>query len=144
MEIRELDTSALSDIIQQERKYLREPRLCLKSAEEDIIKCLKSACSVGAFEDNQLVAYCLAYHNEYGLGIIEKCFTNPSFRGRGLQFDLLRRGVRNLDKRGVRNVLTMVSPHNHASYKNFRRCGFGVSCGMFCEGQERIFLTLVL
>ena len=133
MEIRELDTSALSDIIQQERKYLREPRLCLKSA-----------CSVGAFEDNQLVAYCLAYHNEYGLGIIEKCFTNPSFRGRGLQLDLLRRGVRNLDKRGVRNVLTMVSPHNHASYINFRRCGFGVSCGMFCEGQERIFLTLVL
>lgn len=135
-----LNRSMQSQIISLEFMHMNNPKECLRSEDEIILKSLNSECSVGIFEGESLSAFSLCYFNEYGVGYVEKCFVMPGKRGNGYQFKMLEVNKALLEIKGVHTVYTMVSPINWASIKGFERAGFSSFKKLECEGEERVIM----
>lgn len=130
----------LSEILGIEEAHITDKKLCLRSLEQDIIKCLCSNCSCGVFQNGKLVAFSLCYHSDYCTGYVEKCFVLPEFRGHGLQKMMLEYNLAALVDKYVDEVFTMVSSANIASKRSFESVGFNVKKSVVFEGVERIIM----
>ena len=115
--------------------------VCMASTEEEVYKSLISACSCGVVSDGVLLAYSLAYYNEYGVGFIEKCFVEEDLRGFGLQKDMVKDNLKKLISLGkVSDVYAMCSPKNKKSLHNFQSVGFKVMRETEFNGEKRLIL----
>lgn len=114
---------------------------CIASTKEEVYKCLTSACSCGVVNKGELLAYSLAYYNEYGVGYIEKCFVKEEMRGFGLQKEMVKDNLKKLVSLGkVSDVYAMCSPENKKSLHNFQSVGFKVMRETEFMGQKRLIL----
>ena len=136
-----LDISYDLAIMKLEASEKIKNSICIRSDYEDILKCLKSRCSIG-IQDEKLgiVACSLAYYTEYGTAYIEKCFVHPNFRGKGLQRQMLGYNIELLKGFGVCEIFTMVSPLNKISEKNFNERGFKLKREIMYNGVIRNIL----
>ncbi len=122
--------------------HLESPDILRKNTKEMLKSCLKDPhYTIGAFKENNLVAFCILYDGKNtdenigkDIGINEKDLTSvaniklvivsPQHRGNGLQKKLITLLEKIAQEKGKKMLCTTVSPYNTVSIKNFEALGF--------------------
>lgn len=130
----------LYSVMKIEESGFGEDGNCFSSDKSDVVKSINSECSSCVVNNDELLAYSLAYYDEYGVGYIEKCYVKEDIRGFGLQKELVKDNLKRLVSKGVSDVYSMCSPSNKASLKNFISVGFKVLREVEYMSKKRLIL----
>jgi len=68
-----------------------------------------------------------------GIAAIGNMYTHPAYRGRGYARQILGAVVKNLQERGVTQIILNVNQENQTAQRLYQQFGFGIHCP-FCEG----------
>lgn len=140
---------ALAALQAQVVESLPDPEVYVAASREELCRALQEELVLGICDGDTLVAAAICIRNRSCSGNLgQKCgfapkdcytfdavFVHPTYRGRGLQRELICAAQEKAGEEGALTMWCTVSPNNPYSYRNFTQMGFAAyKTGVFLYG----------